>query len=161
MSRHDSIYQALMDSEEINLSLYSAEADEEDTEKLLTAVLDYYQRDKESIEEFTDYFKRHKAETIWDNFVARLASLEDFQEDKLVGLSILLMRDTKSVEAIKFGMKLTELYILNNVSAAFKIIADLVVLDEFYELGIRELKNVRIFPVIRDSINRKRDHEIR
>lgn len=161
MSRQDSIYQELIEKGTVDLSPYMAQKNETGTEKLLEAVLDYYKKDKESIEEFTEYFKTHKAENIWNSFVSRIASLEEFKEDKLVGLSILLMRDTKSVESIKFGMMLTELYILNNVSAAFKIIADLSVLDEFYELGIKVLKNVRIFPVIRDSINRKRNYEIR
>ncbi|MBL7575442.1 hypothetical protein SAMN00017477_0947 [Peptoniphilus asaccharolyticus DSM 20463] len=161
MSRKDSIYQKLMVEGRTDFAEYRAVEDRTGTEELLKAVMDYYERDKESIEEFTEYFKYHRAENIWNEFTSRLFSLEDFKEDKLVGLSILLMRDTKSIEAIKFGMLLTQLYILNNVSAAFKLIADLAVLDEFYELGIETLKSVRIFPVIRDSINRKRDYETR
>lgn len=161
MSRKDSIYQRLIENKIGDITEYRAKEDRTGTEELLKAVMDYYERDKESIAEFTEYFRYHIAENIWDEFSARLFSLEEFKEDRLVGLSILLMRDTNSIECIKFGMLLTQLYILDNVPAAFKIIADLAVLDEFYDLGIKILKNVRIFPVIRDSINRKRDYEIR
>lgn len=161
MSKEKSIFMIVEEDNRADLSAYLSEGDETDTDELIRAVQEYYEKESGALKRITEYFKNHKANSIWNIFISRLVSIETFNEDKLVGLSILLMRDTQSVEAVKFGILLSELYNFNNVSAAIKIMAELASHDEFYEQAMNELKNLRIFPVIRDSVNRKRNYEIR
>lgn len=157
MKKRESIYEKLINQEQINIEKYRTKENiDENISELVNALESYYFNDKIAIEEFLNYFSNHKYENIKDKFVAYLLSLDNFKEDKLRGLSILLMRDTNSVEAIKFGISLSEYYDLDNLNAAIKIIAELSVLDDFNEIGLLALKRTKIYPLAKDMVQRRR-----
>ena len=106
------------------------------------ALMDFYNRERESIAEAEEFFKTNRAIESIDNFAAFLYGQDNFQEDRLPGLSILLMRDSKEIEAVKFGILLAEYYNLENYYRALEIIRNLGEHPEFTYYSVRVLKNI-------------------
>ncbi|MGO1581212.1 MAG: hypothetical protein ACTHWZ_07375 [Peptoniphilaceae bacterium] len=163
----ESIYKLILKAQEenklqeLNLKNYLIKAEDDNIDGLKEALLSYYNKDKNSLNKFVEYFKNHKAEEIFEKFEIFLFSMDVFYEQKLAGLSILLMRDTSSIEAIRFGILLGELYQLENVSGAIRIITDLGAREEFTYYSLRVLKNLRLYPLLRDNIIRRGNDEVK
>ncbi len=102
----------------------------------------YYDRNSKSIEEISRYFKDHRALEVERNIISYLSSQIYFDEQRLLGLSILLMRDSTVVEAVKFGILLSEYYPLVNAKGAIEIIVNLSKHSEYTYYGVRVLKNL-------------------
>ncbi|EFI41356.1 hypothetical protein [Peptoniphilus sp. oral taxon 386] len=167
-NREKSIYDEILDFEEsgqkgsICLNSYFVEKSSDfSIDELKTALLDYYERENKAVEKFCNYFQYHRAEDIIRKFENYIFSMEVFNEQKLVGMSILLMRDTRSIEAMKFGIMLSEFYSLENVRAAIKIITDLGAYEEFTEISLKALKQVNFYPVLRDNIQRRGNEKVK
>lgn len=158
------IYEIILESEKNNsldeLIFYKVENADEDIGDLIKAFEDFYDRDRQSIVEFDSYFTNHRADRIMDKFLNYLYNIEIFNEQKLVGLSILLMRNTQSQECVKFGIMLSQFYSLINVRGALKIIVDLAIHEEFSEYSFKAIKNLQIYPVLRDNILRRSGEEV-
>ena len=60
----------------------------------------------------------------------------------MIGLSILLMRDSKNEESVKFGMLLTKYYNLIEVRKAYEIFLNLLKHPAFIYYGLDVLKNI-------------------
>ena len=97
-------------------------------------------RDPTSIIVMTEYFEKNRALESIHGFESYLLSQDIFDEQRLLGLSILLMRDTNSIEAVKFGILLTRYYQLKNAPAAVEIIKNLSIHPEFTYYGLEVLK---------------------
>ncbi|WP_138159657.1 hypothetical protein [Peptoniphilus catoniae] len=161
----ESIYKMILRAEEENkienLKLRHVESKDEDILKLEKALLDYYNKDRLAIEEFERYFKNHRLEDIKEKFERFIFSMDTLKEDKLVGLSILLMRDTTEPEAVKFGIFLANFYPLVNVRGAIKIITDLGAHEDFTKYSLSTLKQLEIYPVVRDNILRRGNDKVK
>ncbi|RVU54537.1 hypothetical protein [Anaerosphaera multitolerans] len=127
----------------------------EDSTKLNEAVLKFYERESDSVNLICDFFKDKRAIEVFSEFESFIFSLDIFEEKRLAGLSILLMRDTRVIEAIKFGIMLAHFYPLVNYPAAVKIIVNLGIYPEFtyYSLGV--LKQLNYYELVRDNILRR------
>ncbi len=112
------------------------------TREINLAVDDYYARKEEAILEFENFFKKNRAIESERNFLTHLLQKIEFSEDKLVGLSILLMRDSTVEECIKFGMLMTKYYSLEEVRAAKEIFMNLSKHPAFIYYGIDFIKNI-------------------
>ncbi|MDU3010288.1 MAG: hypothetical protein E7B42_04920 [Peptoniphilus harei] len=112
------------------------------TREINKAVDDYYLREKKAIDEFEDFFKEHRALESERNFLTFLLQKIEFDEAKLVGLSILLMRDSQVEECVKFGMLLIKYYNLQEVRRAYEIFLNLLKHPAFIYYGIDVLKNI-------------------
>lgn len=112
------------------------------TREINKAVDDYYLRESQAIEEFEEFFKDNRALESERNFLTFLLQKIEFDEAKLVGLSILLMRDSREEEAVKFGMLLTKYYNLEEVRRAYEIFLNLLKHPAFIYYGIDVLKNI-------------------
>lgn len=66
----------------------------------------------------------------------------EFSEDKLLGLSILLMRDSTVEESVKFGMLLSKYYDLRNYSKVEIIFKNLMKHPSFIYYGLEYLMSV-------------------
>ncbi|MDO5041225.1 MAG: hypothetical protein Q4D95_03945 [Peptoniphilus sp.] len=158
------VYEIILESEENNslgeLSFHRVENADENIEDLIKAFEDFYDRDKKSIEEFDTYFTKHRAHDIMNKFLNYMYNIEILNDQKLVGLSILLMRDTHSHECVKFGIMLSNFYPLINVRGALKIIVDLAIHEEFSEDSFKAIENLPIYPVLRDNILRRSGEEV-
>lgn len=112
------------------------------TKEINKAVDDYYLREKEAIEEFESFFRENKALEAERNFLTFLLQKIEFDESKLVGLSILLMRDSSVEECVKFGMLLTKYYNLGEVRRAKEIFMNLLNHPAFVYYGIDFVKEI-------------------
>ncbi|WP_062552207.1 hypothetical protein [Peptoniphilus phoceensis] len=112
------------------------------TKEINKAVDDYYLRDNKAIDEFEDFFKNNKALEAERNFLTYLLQKIEFDESILIGLSILLMRDSKNEESVKFGMLLTKYYNLIEVRRAYEIFLNLLKHPAFIYYGLNVLKNI-------------------
>lgn len=112
------------------------------TREINKAVDDYYLRDSQAIDEFEHFFKEHRALEAERNFLTFLLQKIEFDESKLIGLSILLMRDSQVEECLKFGMLLTKYYNLQEVRRAYEIFLNLLKHPAFIYYGIDVLKNI-------------------
>ena len=112
------------------------------TKEINKAVDDYYFRDNKALDEFEDFFKNNKALEAERNFLTYLLQKIEFDESILIGLSILLMRDTKNEESVKFGMLLTKYYNLIEVRKAYEIFLNLLKHPAFIYYGLDVLKNI-------------------
>ena len=112
------------------------------TKEINKAVDDYYIRDNKAIDEFEDFFKNNKALEAERNFLTYLLQKIEFDESILIGLSILLMRDSKNEESVKFGMLLTKYYNLTEVRRAYEIFLNLLKHPAFIYYGLDVLKNI-------------------
>lgn len=112
------------------------------TREINKAVDDYYKDDKKALSEFSEFFKNNRAIEAESPFLNYLLQKIEFNEDKLIGLSILLMRDSLNVESVKFGMLLTKYYNLRSVPRAYDIFFNLCKHPEFIYYGIDVLKNI-------------------
>lgn len=132
-----------------------------DTAKLNEALLKFYKRDHSSVELICEYFKDKRAIEAFPEFESFIFSLEVFEEKKLAGLSILLMRDVTTVEAVKFGILLSYFYPLVNYPAAVKIITDLGIYPEFTYYSLSVLKQLNYYEVVKGNILRRGLEEVR
>ena len=82
------------------------------TRQLNNALDDFYGRQNSALEEFDDFFRKNRALEAQRPFLVNLMQKIEFSEDKLLGLSILLMRDSTVEESVKFGMLLSKYYAL-------------------------------------------------
>ena len=112
------------------------------TRELNKALDDYYLRDSKAIEEFEEFFKDKKALEAERNFLTFLLQKIEFDESKLIGLSILLMRDSRNEECVKFGMLMTKYYNLREVTRAYEIFLNLLKHPAFIYYGIDVLKDI-------------------
>lgn len=112
------------------------------TRELNKALDDYYLRDAKAIEEFEDFFKDKRALEAERNFLTFLLQKIEFDESKLIGLSILLMRDSRNEECVKFGMLMTKYYNLREVRRAYEIFLNLLKHPAFIYYGIDVLKDI-------------------
>lgn len=112
------------------------------TKEINKAVDDYYLRDNKAIDEFENFFKNNKALEAERNFLTYLLQKIEFDESILIGLSILLMRDSKNEESVKFGMLLTKYYNLTEVRRAYEIFLNLLKHPAFIYYGLDVLKNI-------------------
>ena len=112
------------------------------TRELNKALDDYYLRDAKAIEEFEDFFKDKRALESERNFLTFLLQKIEFDESKLIGLSILLMRDSRNEECVKFGMLMTKYYNLREVTRAYEIFLNLLKHPAFIYYGIDVLKDI-------------------
>lgn len=112
------------------------------TKEINKAVDDYYIGDNKAIDEFEDFFKNNKALEAERNFLTYLLQKIEFDESILIGLSILLMRDSKNEESVKFGMLLTKYYNLTEVRRAYEIFLNLLKHPAFIYYGLDVLKNI-------------------
>lgn len=112
------------------------------TRDLNKALDDYYLRDNRAIEEFEEFFKDKKAIEAERNFLTFLLQKIEFDESKLIGLSILLMRDSRNEECVKFGMLMTKYYNLREVTRAYEIFLNLLKHPAFIYYGIDVLKDI-------------------
>lgn len=112
------------------------------TKEINKAVDDYYLRDNKAIDEFENFFKNNKALEAERNFLTYLLQKIEFDESILIGLSILLMRDSKNEESVKFGMLLTKYYNLIEVRRAYEIFLNLLKHPAFIYYGLDVLKNI-------------------
>lgn len=157
-----SIYEKII-REEINLGTAEYEKEvlngrkvpRKSSKDLNTWILKFYERDYRSIEEICKFFENNRALEIIEEFERFIYSLEIFEEKKLSGLSILLMRDTETVEAIKFGILLANYYPLVNYEKAVRMIVDLGTCEEFTYYSLKTLKQLNYYEVVRDNILRR------
>lgn len=155
--KEKSIYRKLLESEfqieamkELNISqgeyeykiLMGEEIKKISTREINKAVDDYYKDDKKAVIEFNEFFKKNKALEAERPFLKYLLQKIEFNEDRLVGLSILLMRDSLEEESVKFGMLLTKYYNLKNVKRAYEIFLNLSKHPAFIYYAIDILKNI-------------------
>lgn len=112
------------------------------TRELNKALDDYYLRDAKAIEEFEEFFKDKRALEAERNFLTFLLQKIEFDESKLIGLSILLMRDSRNEECVKFGMLMTKYYNLREVRRAYEIFLNLLKHPAFIYYGIDVLKDI-------------------
>lgn len=105
----------------------------------------FYNRDASSIIVITDFFKNNKALESLAGFEEYIFGQDYFDESKLAGLSILLMRDTNSIEAVKFGMLITRYYQLENIKGAVEIIDELSIFPEFTYYALKGFENLKDF----------------
>ena len=112
------------------------------TRELNKALDDYYLRDAKAIEEFENFFKDKEALEAERNFLTFLLQKIEFDESKLIGLSILLMRDSRNEECVKFGMLMTKYYNLREVRRAYEIFLNLLKHPAFIYYGIDVLKDI-------------------
>lgn len=134
-SLSDGSYELSLAKDEIKLNHIN-------TREINKAVDDYYLRDIQAIDEFEKFFRDHRAVEAERNFLTFLLQKIEFDESKLVGLSILLMRDSKVEECVKFGMLLTKYYNLQEVRRAYEIFLNLLRHPAFIYYGIDVLKNI-------------------
>lgn len=112
------------------------------TKEINKAVDDYYAKDKYALEEFENFFRNNKAIEAERNFLTHLLQKIEFSEDKLIGLSILLMRDSKVEECVKFGMLITNYYPLIEVRTAREIFMNLAKHPAFIYYAVDFIKNI-------------------
>ena len=129
-------------SYELSLAKAEIKLNHINTREINKAVDDYYLRDSQAIDEFEKFFKDNRAVEAERNFLTFLLQKIEFDESKLVGLSILLMRDSKVEECVKFGMLLTKYYNLQEVRRAYEIFLNLLRHPAFIYYGIDILKNI-------------------
>lgn len=129
-------------SYELSLAKGEIKLNHINTREINKAVDDYYLRDSQAIDEFEKFFKDNRAVEAERNFLTFLLQKFEFDESKLVGLSILLMRDSKVEECVKFGMLLTKYYNLQEVRRAYEIFLSLLRHPAFIYYGIDILKNI-------------------
>ena len=129
-------------SYELSLAKGEIKLNHINTREINKAVDDYYLRDSQAIDEFEKFFKDNRAVEAERNFLTFLLQKIEFDESKLVGLSILLMRDSKVEECVKFGMLLTKYYNLQEVRRAYEIFLNLLRHPAFIYYGIDILKNI-------------------
>ena len=129
-------------SYELSLAKGEIKLNHINTREINKAVDDYYLRDSQAIDEFEKFFKDNRAVEAERNFLTFLLQKIEFDESKLVGLSILLMRDSKVEECVKFGMLLTKYYNLKEVKRAYEIFLNLLKHPAFIYYGIDVLKNI-------------------
>ena len=129
-------------SYELSLAKGEIKLNHINTREINKAVDDYYLRESKAIDEFETFFRDHRAVEAERNFLTFLLQKIEFDESKLVGLSILLMRDSKVEECVKFGMLLTKYYNLQEVRRAYEIFLNLLRHPAFIYYGIDVLKNI-------------------
>ena len=112
------------------------------TRELNKALDDYYLRDAKAIEEFEEFFKDKRALEAERNFLTFLLQKIEFDESKLIGLSIILMRDSINEECVKFGMLMTKYYNLREVRRSYEIFLNLLKHPAFIYYGIDVLKDI-------------------
>lgn len=112
------------------------------TMELNAAVDAYYANCKDSVEQMEKFFQSHRAIFAEQPFFANLLQKIEFQEDRLVGLSILLMRDSREIEAVKFGMLLTKYYNLTAVPRALDMLIELCYHPAFVYYGLDVLTTI-------------------
>lgn len=112
------------------------------TRQLNNALDDFYGRQNSALEEFDDFFRKNRALEAQRPFLVNLMQKIEFSEDKLLGLSILLMRDSKVEESVKFGMLLSKYYDLRNYSKVEIIFKNLMKHPSFMYYGLEYLMSV-------------------
>lgn len=113
----------------------------------------YFKKDIASIIMICDYFKKVHALEAVQGFESYIFSQDYFDEQKLLGLSILLMRDTNAIEPVKFGILLSRYYQLENAEAAIDIIKKLSLHPEFTYYGLTVLKNLNNYDEIKEELS--------
>ncbi len=112
------------------------------TRQLNNALDDFYGRQNSALEEFDDFFRKNRALEAQRPFLVNLMQKIEFSEDKLLGLSILLMRDSTVEESVKFGMLLSKYYDLRNYSKVEIIFKNLMKHPSFMYYGLEYLMSV-------------------
>lgn len=140
---------------EYDYLLNKIKIDNKKTYNLNKAIELYYKKDSASIMMICDYFEKNKALESIKGFESYIFSQDIFDEQKLLGLSILLMRDTNSIEAVKFGILLSRYYQLENAKAAIEIIKKLGIYPEFTYYSLNALKVLKEYNKIRSEIRDK------
>lgn len=114
----------------------------------------FYNGDISSIMLITEFLKKTKALESINGFESYIFSQDHFDESKLKGLSILLMRDTNSIETVKFGIIITKYYPLENVEGAIEIIKNLCIYPEFTYYALNALKTLKNYREIEKEISK-------
>lgn len=112
------------------------------TRPINNALDNFYANEKSSLKEFDDFFKSNRALEAENPFLTNLLQKIEFSEDRLLGLSILLMRDSQIEESVKFGMLLSKYYDLRNYNKVEKIFIDLMSHPAFVYYGLDYLMTV-------------------
>lgn len=112
------------------------------TRPINNALDNFYANEKSSLKEFDDFFKSNRALEAENPFLTNLLQKIEFSEDRLLGLSILLMRDSQIEESVKFGMLLSKYYDLRNYNKVEKIFIDLMSHPTFVYYGLDYLMTV-------------------
>ena len=112
------------------------------TRQLNNALDDFYGRQNSALEEFDDFFRKNRALEAQRPFLVNLMQKIEFSEDKLLGLSILLMRDSTVEESVKFGMLLSKYYDLRNYNKVEIIFKNLMKHPSFMYYGLEYLMSV-------------------
>lgn len=112
------------------------------TKNLNHALDDFYGREKSAMEEFDNFFRGNKALEAERPFLSNLLQKIEFSDDKLLGLSILLMRDSSVEESVKFGMLLSKYYDLRNYPKVQTIFINLMKHPTFLYYGLDYLMSV-------------------
>lgn len=95
------------------------------TDLLDAAILEYFAGEWDSISKIQGYFRHNLALEAIPNFENWLYGF-DRMDRPMLGLSILLMRDSEVLEAVKFGIYLSIYYDLRQSPGALKIVENLV-----------------------------------
>lgn len=94
------------------------------TNSLDGAILEFFGREPYAIEHLEAFFKKNRALSAIPSFENWLYGF-DQMDQPMLGLSILLMRDSQVLEAVKFGIYLTRFTDLEGSPMVKKIVMDL------------------------------------
>ena len=94
------------------------------TDPLDAGIMEYFGREAFSIQHIESFFQKHKALEAIPHFENWLYAF-DQMDRPFLGLSILLMRDSQVIEAIKFGIYLTQFTDLSHKTQARVIVENL------------------------------------
>ncbi|CAC9936788.1 hypothetical protein PEPCOX59622_01680 [Aedoeadaptatus coxii] len=94
------------------------------TDPLDVGIMEYFGREAFSIEHIESFFEKHKALEAIPHFENWLYAF-DQMDRPFLGLSILLMRDSQVIEAVKFGIYLTQFTDLSHKTQARVIVENL------------------------------------
>lgn len=100
------------------------------TDQLDAAIIGYFAREWDSIGHIESYFKNRLAIEATHNFEYWLYA-NDRMDRPMLGLSILLMRDSTVLEAVKFGIYLSKFYDIQSAPLAKRLILDYGVSPHF------------------------------
>lgn len=100
------------------------------TDALDIAILEYFSREPFSLEHLGNFFEKNKALSAIPSFENWLYEF-DRMDRPMLGLSILLMRDSNVLEAVKFGIYLTQFVDLEGSPMAKEIVVNLGKHSEF------------------------------
>lgn len=99
-------------------------------------------KDSLGLDRIRNFFNREIALDFFEEFEYMLFSRIDFDELKLVSLSILLMRDSFEFESVKFGIYLTKYFPVENYPKIINIIQVLGKRPEFTRYALEAFNNL-------------------